>query len=55
MEGTKKKDKISHDEIINMINIYFLTKNSEDVNIAAYELEHKVYLIFSGINYINKK
>ena len=51
----KKKDKISHDEIINIINIYFLTKNSEDVNIAAYELEHKVYLIFSGINYINKK
>lgn len=52
----KKKNyiKICHDEIINIFNIYKLTKNSKDVNIVIYELKRRFFLISYGLDKKNK-
>lgn len=51
----ENNNRISHDEIINIINIFKITKDSKDVNIAAYELQRKFDLIFSGLTKTNIK
>ena len=48
-------NRISHDEIINIINIFAITKNSKDANIAAYELQRKFNLIIPGLTKTNIK
>ena len=50
-----KKDSIAHDELINLMNIYYYTKNTSDIKIVLYEITYRWKTIFKpGLNEINK-
>jgi len=50
-----KKELITHDELINLMNIYNLTKNSPDLNIVVFELKYRwKNIIIPGLNPENK-
>ena len=48
------KNRISHDEILYILNIYNITKFSKRINIAACEMEKLHYKIVQGLNNKNK-
>lgn len=51
-----KKESIAHDELVNLMSIYNLTKNSSELKIVVYELKKRwKSIILPGLNIENKK
>ena len=51
----KNRIKNCHDELINIMTIYNLTKNSKEIEIVIYEIKHRwKWLIVPGLNKENK-
>ena len=51
----KNKNRIFHDELINIHSIYNLTKNSKSVDYAAFEFKNKWHYSINGLSLENKK
>ena len=50
------KESITHDELINIMNIYNYTKNTKDIKIVLYEIQYRwKSIIKPGLNEENKK